>query len=278
LLSFGAVFGIIALVSRNYNVVVTTILIGLASSIFTLPLQLYFFGTSNVLSVLTTVIMTPLVWIQMLMGLWAIPFPNIMIAPIAMIEGIIARLMEFMTAFSWLTMYVAKPPTSVLVVSSIIAIILCFTRFRPVALLIMLLPLLPIYQKNIIIFPDMPPSQKGYIIQSKEGTEIFFQGMYSSFVYRMVPAAAELGIKTFDRGKITVFNGENYYIRIKEPNTSLGIVCVNEQEGCPYHFSTRSNTLRNPLPEYVQAFIINNNRPIDERIMLQSELGEIRLI
>jgi competence protein ComEC len=277
LLSFGAVFGIITLVNRDYDPVTTTVAVGLASTVFTLPLQLYFFGTSNVLSVLTTVIMTPLVWAQMLMGLAAIAIPTVMIAPISVIEQAIAWLMEIMTRVSWYTLYVAKPPTIVLVVSSVIAVGLCFTKYRLASLLIMFMPLLPIYEKNVVIFPDLPPSQKGYIISSPEGTEIFFQGIYTSFVYNMVPQAAKLGIKEFDKGKITIFNGENYYLRIRQPESFTGIVCVNDKEGCPYHFSTRSDSLKPPLPESVRVFVIYKNPPIDERILLQSELGEIRL-
>ncbi|MDR2884392.1 MAG: ComEC/Rec2 family competence protein [Deferribacteraceae bacterium] len=276
-LSFGAVFGIIMLVQRRYSPAVSIVAIGIASTVFTLPLQLYLFGTSNLLSIVTTVILTPFIWLQMLMGMISIALPSIMIEPLATLEGVLNYIMEWMARVSWHTLYIAKPPTALLIVGGVVAIAINFTRFRLISILILLLPLMPVYPNNILIFPELPPSQKGYILSSPKGNEIFFQGMYSSFLYRMLPEAAKLGVKTFDTGNIRIFDGENRYIKIEEAGKFSGVVCVNDDSDCDYHFSTRSNSLKAPLPEGVKSFIIYRSELTDPRILQQSELREIEI-
>ena len=272
LLSFFAVFGILSLMKRRYGPVRSIVIVGIASTVFTLPLQLWFFGTSNVFSIVTTAIMTPVVWVQMVLGLLAVPFGEFIIAPLALVERFAAWLMEKLALGSWYFMYVAKPPTVLLVASFLTAFSLSFTRVRLLALLILLLPLLPVYEGNILIFPKLAPSQKGYILKTGESTEIFYQGMYKGFVRNMLPEAARMGIKNFDYGQIRIFDGENRYIRIKSPGEFSGLVCINEMSGCPYQYMTRSGSLTSPLDENVKLFVIYNNKLADERIIIQKEL------
>ncbi len=272
LLSFFAVFGIIILFQKRYSFVKGIIIVGVASSVFIMPFQLYFFGTANMASVITTVIMTPVVWAQMLFGLAASVLPSVMIAPLAVIEQFAAWLMDAMYKLTWPFMYVSKQSASLLAPAFVIAMMLSFTRFRLASLAMLALPLLPIYPKHEIYFPKLPPSTKGYVLVDGKQSEIFYQGMLSTFVYDMVPAAARFGIKTFDHGSIRIFDGENLYLKIRD-TTTTGLVCVNNLNGgCPYSYSTRSNTLKAPLPEATKAFIIYNNKPVDPRILIQSEL------
>lgn len=273
LLSFCAVFGIVTIFNRRYNPVTSIVSIGIASSVLILPLQLYFFGNANMVSVITTVILTPVVWVQMIAGLLASVIPGIMIAPLALIERFSEWLMSLLAAPSWYFMYVSKPPTSLLVVAFVVAFALALTRYRLFALLIFLVPLLPVYPKNVLYFPELSPSPKGYILSGENGSEIFYQGMHSTFVYKMLPAAAELGIKSFDRGKIRIFDGENLYLKVKEEGLS-GTVCVNEDEGCPYVYMTRSNTIKPPLAEK-STYIVYKNKYRDPKIIIQSEAGAV---
>ena len=250
---------------------------GIASTVFTLPIQLYFFGTSNVASVITTVIFTPIVWLQMCFGLLSVIFGNIMIAPLVYIEQFSEWLMHKTAVVSWYTMFVAKPPSVILLIAFIISFILIYTIFRLLTIATFILPLLPVYPNNVLYFPDLPPSPKGYILKSDNGTEIFYQGMRSSFVYTMVPAAAELGIRTFDRGSIRIFDGENLYLKIREPGLS-GQVCVNEDSGdCEYIYYTRSNTLKPPLRESVKYYIIYKNKHVDPKILIHSDAGRLMI-
>lgn len=274
LMSFFAVFGIVIIFKGRYRWALKIITVGIASTVFTLPLQLYFFGTSNIMSVLTTVILTPVVWLQMVLSVLSFVFPVAMIAPLSLVERFAAWLMEHTYSFSWYFLYVAKPPTVLLVASFFVAFVLCFTRLRPLSVGMLLLPLLPLYPKDTLIFPVLPASQKGYILTSEAGSEIFFQGMRSTFTRVMVPQAARLGIKTFDYGRIRIFDGENLYLKIKSPEAFTGTVCVNE-DGCPYVYCTRSNSLKEPLDPATGYYIIYRNKPIDPRIISQADVGEV---
>jgi competence protein ComEC len=273
LLSFFAVFGIFVLYKRC-GLVKGIILIGIASSVFTLPIQLYFFGTANVLSVLTTVIMTPVVWAQMMMGLLASAFPDLMIAPLIYTERVAAWTMGVLSDISWHVLYVARPPVPLAIASFLVAVALCFTRFRIISLAILFIPLLPIYEKDVLIFPDLSPSHKGYVLSHNGKTEIFYQGMRQGFVRDILPEAARLGVKSFDYGSIRIFDGENLYVRIKEPGKRSGLVCVNEEKGCLYQYMTRSNSLSEPLDPNVKAFVLYNNNYRQENIFIQKELRE----
>ncbi len=268
LMSFFAVFGIVIIIKSHYNAIIKVVMIGLASTVFTLPLQLWIFGTSNIFSVVTTVIFTPVVSLQMLLGTLSFVAPDITIAPMMLVERFAAWFMGHIYHVSWYFLYVAKPPTWILAVSFAVAFGLCFTRFRLAAMLVLLVPLLPVYEKNILNFPSLHPSQKGYILVSDKGSEIFFQGRRATFVRVMVPEAGKLGIKTFDYGKIRIFDGDNLYLKIRQPEKFSGIVCVNSDDGCPYVYITRSSTLSPPLNPAVKKYIIYNNKFVDDRIIL----------
>jgi competence protein ComEC len=274
LLSFWAVFGIAALTKKEFPPLFAAVMVGVAATVFTLPIQLYFFGVSNIMSVITTVLITPVIWMQMILGILSIFFAGIMIPPLIVIERLNAWLIDLMYNISFPFLYISNPPVLFLIVTGVAAFILCFTKFRYLSAALLLLPLLPIYPKNIIIFPDLPSSQKGYILSYGDKSEIFFQGMHSSFVRRMLPAAAKLGIRNFDYGSIRIFDGKNLYIKIKDAGNRTGIVCVNSDDGCPYVYFTRSNSLKPPLRDETKNYIIYKNKAVDERIILLSETGE----
>ena len=271
LLSFSAVFGIIVLLRERRTFLKGIIAVGIASSIFITPLQLYFFGTANIVSVLTTVVMTPVVWAQMVTGLFAAVFPSVMIAPLSVIEQFAAWLMTFLYKVTWSFMYVSKQPSVLLAAVFIAALAVSFTKYRLISVAVLFLPLLPWYPKHELYFPKLPPSAKGYVLVDGNRSEIFYQGMRSAFVYDMLPAAARFGIKKFDYGSVRIFDGENLYLRVRGNNATTGIVCVNDIDGgCPYFYSTRSNVLKPPLPQDVKSFVIYNNKPVDPRIIVQS--------
>jgi competence protein ComEC len=277
LLSFWAVFGIAVLANKKILPAFTAVMVGVGATVFTLPIQLYFFGVSNVLSVLTTIIVTPVIWLQMILGIVSMVFIDWMIPPLILIERFNGWLMEVMYKISLPFLYVANPSVIILVIASVAAFILCFTKFRYLSAAMLVLPLLPIYPSNIIIFPDLPPSQKGYILKTPEGSEIFFQGMRSSFVRTMLPTAAKLGVRKFDYGSIRIFDGKNLYLKIRDTDNRTGVVCVNSDDGCPYVYITRSNTLKSPLRDETINYIIYKNKPVDERIILLSETGELSI-
>jgi competence protein ComEC len=277
LLSFFAVLGIMTMFQKRYTLAKGVLVMGIASTVFTLPIQLYFFGTSNIASVITTVIFTPIVWLQMCFGLLAVFVGDVMIAPLVYIEQFSEWLMAYTAQISWYTLFVSKPPTWILALSFAISGVLIFTRFRLATIVVFFLPLLPLYPNNMLYFPVLPPSPKGYILKTEAGTEIFYQGMRSSFVYTMVPAAAELGIKSFDYGSIRIFDGENLYLKIENEGLS-GKVCVNEDTGtCDYIYHTRSNTIKAPLREDVVNYIIYKNEYEDPKILIQSQTGKLQL-
>jgi competence protein ComEC len=277
LLSFWAVFGIAVLANKKMLPAFAAVMVGVGATVFTLPIQLYFFGVSNILSVITTIIVTPVIWLQMILGIISMVFIDWMIPPLILIERFNAWLMEVMYKISIPFLYVANPSVIILVITSIAAFILCFTKFRYLSAAMLVLPLLPIYPSNIIIFPDLPPSQKGYVLKTPEGSEIFFQGMRSSFVRTMLPVAAKLGIRKFDYGNIRIFDGKNLYLKIKDTDNRTGVVCVNSDDGCPYVYFTRSNTLKPPLRDGTVNYIIYKNKAADDRIILLSETGELSI-
>ncbi|GHU85788.1 hypothetical protein AGMMS49941_06200 [Deferribacterales bacterium] len=277
LLSFSAVLGILIVFNKRYSLVKGIIAMGIASSVFTLPLQLYYFGTANLLSIITTTIFTPIVWLQMALGLLALIMPAITAPALVYTERFANWLINWLTDISWHTLFISKPPLPLLVIATAIALILVCTRFRLASLAIFILPMLPIQPDNVLRFPVLPPSAKGYILKTDNATEIFYQGMRSSFVYDMLPIAAEFGLKTFDYGRIRIFDGENLYLRVRN-NYLSGLVCVNElANGCKYMYSTRSNTLTPPLDKDIKLYVIYNNKHRDDKIYIQKEDGELTI-
>jgi hypothetical protein len=85
-----------------------------------------------------------------------------------------------------------------------------------------------------------------------------------------VPEAARFGIKNFDYGRIRLYDGENLYLNVKNPDKFSGIVCVNS-DGCPYAYYTRSNTLPKTLNDNTTLYVVyNDKRGESEKVVLQA--------
>lgn len=269
LLSFSAVLGII-LFAKNKNASISDIIFaGTAATAFTLPIQLYFFGTANILSIFTTVIMTPFVWLQMLFGLLSLIFTEWMIPPLSYIELIISGIMNYLYKISWYTLYIIKPNLFSVILIALFTLLIIRSRFKYMIFIIFLIPIFLTSKDDVLLAPKLPPSAKGYILKNDNTTEIYYQGMRAPFVRYMLPAAARLGVKTFDYGKIRIFDAENLYLKVKN-NSLSGTVCVNNDSGeCSYVFMTRSNTVKKPKEDKI--YIIYKNELKTSNILTTHE-------
>ena len=125
------------------------------------------------------------------------------------------------------------------------------------------------------IFPDISPRDKAFIIYSKNGNEIFYQGSENGFRYKFMPIVAKYGIKIFDYGCIKVFGGSNNYIKIKNKGRdNFTNLCINEYNNkCSYIYHTRSNSIKESDINDNITHIIWKNKIHDKSIIEIEKYG-----
>jgi len=249
ILSFAAVFGIIYLMQEYKNKYAGLLLVGIAATSITLPVTLFIFGTFNYLSVLNTIIMLPFVYLAVFFGLISFVIPGIMIFPLTYVENLVMWMVNSLYNLTYPAFILYKIDLWVLIFSSLFIFIIIFTRYRWCVVFIYFITILPVSMEEGIYVPAQTKSKYFVSINEKndkESThkrEIFFMGNYNDFKYKFLPFLAKYKLKTFDKGYINIFGGENLYLNIDMVSSDYDNICVNYTPARPLnHFSTMLGT------------------------------------
>lgn len=274
LLSFGAVFGIVFLMDKGYGIIKSALIMGIAATLITAPLSLYVFGTTNHLSILSTVIMSPVVYVHILFAIMATIIPSAATAPLTAVEefsDFLSHIIYESTYFGFINKTI---PSWLLILTVAFVFVTILSKYKWVSVLSLLVIFYPASSAPDMIFPYLKGSSKGFIIFEENRKEVFFQGSYYGFKYNFLPIAAKYGIKTFDYGQIKIFGGENLYLKIKEQGTKFTNICVNTKtHPCEIIYHTRSNSVRKKDLNDANLIITTKSKLKDDKIITLYDSG-----
>lgn len=264
LMSFGAVFGIIYLMKSGCGVIKTAIITGTAATLITAPLSMYVFGTTNHLSILSTIIISPVIYLHILFSIFALIAPNTAAAPLLIVETVSNNMVYFTAKITYFSFIFKTIPFYIMAFTILFTVWTLFLtgRKKLLSLLSLLIIFYPAEKMPKYFFPDISSRDKGFIIFADGKKEIFYQGSDTGFRYTFMPAAAKYGIKVFDYGSITVFGGKNNFIKIKNTGKdNFTNLCFNKHnKQCSYFYHTRSNSVNyDDIHDNITHIIWKNN-------------------
>jgi len=273
LLSFSAVYGLLHLDQLKYPKFMTPVAVGLVATLFIIPAGTATFGTFNISSVLTTIVLIPVLSAQVICFLIYLIIPSLSLAPMVLLEKIHLWLIDiFAGAFGpFFTLYKAHIGWAL---AMALFLFLC-TRLRLMwlALVLLAVPYMPSDVERGGYFPNLGRS-KGFVVKDDK-VHVFYKGHHGDFVYGFLPYLAEIGIKSADVGTINIYGGENIFMPIKEVSEDYGWVCVNSlDERCKAVYHTRSNTYS---CDDDRVHILYKNRCADENTYLLYETGDLKI-
>lgn len=276
LLSFGAVSGIVYLMDNGYGYAKTAVIMGVASTLITAPLSMYAFGTTNHLSIISTMFMSPIIYLHILFAILACIFPSLMIAPLIVIEKLSEKMVTIIYDLTFFGFINKTIPLWLLILCILFVAVTLLSKYKWLSVFALLIIFYPAENPPDIIFPKLHGSNKGFIIFHKDRKEVFFQGNINYFRYQFVPLVSKYGIKTFDYGKIRIFGGENLYFKIKEVGTNFTNICINDvTHNCSILYHTRSNSIRQKDLNDDKLHIIHKSKIIGENILVLNDIGTV---
>lgn len=226
IMSFLAVAGIVYLGFSSKNRLLNAIYIGLAAQTVVIPVTLYTFGMTNICSVLTTVIILPVININVFIGLLSIINPGLFAPLLIYIEKAILYLVNYFYLYTYNAFFLYKINTLIfLCMLCIIIIVFYMPKYRFLIFTIYLFLLVPVDNKRGIY--TMKEYSNLFIISLSNNNELYFKGDYYFYKYKLLPQLAKMKIKTFNSGKILLKNGQNNYIRFNHQD-KLNTVCINK--------------------------------------------------
>ena len=277
-MSFGAVFGIIYMMQAGYGIIKTSLLTGVAATLITAPLALYVFGTTNHLSILSTMIISPVIYLHILFSIFALIAPDLASAPLLIIETISNNMVFFLAKVTYFAFIFKTIPLWLLILTVIFVIItlLIPNKLKFLSALSLLIIFYPAKIPHEYNFLYLTPRDKGFIIYKNGSREIFYQGSKASFRYRFMPLVAEYGYKTFHEGEIRVFGGKNNFIKIKNiTRDNYTNLCINKKnKECAYFYHTRSNSIKEKDIDNATTHIIWKNKVKDKSIIELESYGK----
>lgn len=278
LMSFGAVFGIIYMIQAGFGIIKTSLLTGVAATLITAPLALYVFGTTNHLSILSTMIISPVIYLHILFSIFALIAPDLASAPLLIIETISNNMVFFLAKVTYFAFIFKTIPLWLLILTVIFVIItlLIPNKLKFLSALSLLIIFYPAKIPHEYNFLYLTPRDKGFIIYKNGSREIFYQGSKASFRYRFMPLVAEYGYKTFHKGEIRVFGGKNNFIKIKNiTRDNYTNLCINKtNKECAYFYHTRSNSIKEKDIDNKTLHIIWKNKLKDKSIIELESYGK----
>lgn len=270
LMSFGAVFGIIYMLNSGFGYIKTALITGIAATLITAPLSMYVFGMTNHLSIISTIIMAPVIYLHIMFAMFALICGNTGIAPLIIIETISNNTVLMLKDMTYFGFVFKKIPLWITVISVVYITAALFLKGRKkyFSLIALLIIFYPAKDTPDMEFPLLNGRDKGFLVFEGERKEIFYQGSLNGFKYKFMPITAKYGYKYYDYGSIKIFGGKNNYIKIKEIGTDFHNLCLNERnKDCDYFYHTRSNSVKKGDIESGITHILWKNNIKDESII-----------
>ncbi len=267
---------------NNYgikNYFTTMIMVGVAATILTTPISLYYFGTTNFASIISTVIMLPFIYIQIILGILTVIAPTLFIDALVFVEHISLIVLDTIYNLTYITFTLKNIPLPALIVTMLFAVIALTSRYKYIAVFALLIFFYPAQKKPAYIFPDFIGSTKGFVAFNDNRSEIYFSGSVSQFKYTLLPILAQYGVKKFDYGMIRVFSSTNEYIKIENEGTDFKNICLNnfDNNTCEINYITKSNTININNINNDTQYIIYRNKFKADNILESSQKGIITI-
>ncbi len=267
---------------NNYgikNYFTTMIMVGVAATILTTPISLYYFGTTNFASIISTVIMLPFIYIQIILGILTVIAPTLFIDALVFVEHISLIVLDTIYNLTYITFTLKNIPLPALIVTMLFAVIALTSRYKYIAVFALLIFFYPAQKKPVYIFPDFIGSTKGFVAFNDNRSEIYFSGSVSQFKYTLLPILAQYGVKKFDYGMIRVFSSTNEYIKIENEGTDFKNICLNnfDNNTCEINYITKSNTININNINNDTQYIIYRNKFKADNILESSQKGIITI-
>lgn len=275
---------------NNYGIksyFTTLLMVGVAATILTTPISLYYFGTTNFASIISTAVMLPFIYLQIILGILTIIVPSLFIDALVFVEKISLIVLDTIYNLSYFTFTLKNIPLSALIVTMLFAVITLTSKYKYLAIFSLLIFFYPAQNKPAYIFPHFIGSTKGFISFNDNRSEIYYSGSVSQFRYKLLPILAQYGAKEFDYGLIRVFSSTNEYIKIKNEGTNFKNICLNklDDKTCKLNYITKSNTININNNDPDAQYIIYRNKfksdnifeSVDKGIITISQDGEIKI-
>lgn len=298
ILSFSAVYGLVYLSYVRASGLVMSLYVGLVSSACIMPPAAAVFGMFNASSVVSTLILIPVVTLQIIAFLLYVIFPAYSVHPIMMLDSLHLAIVNFFYDHSDLFFRMFKPDMYV-IAFMVVFILYCMSKKRIQAVCVLLLvPYLPMKQESMVTvrheqrgisvavtetlpaehgayFPVMIRS-KGFAVVDRDGVHVFFKGSYSDFKYKFLPYLQNKNIYRADTGTISLYDGENRLFKIDKVSEDYGGICINSTgKECRAVFHTKSNTYH--CDDTKRIHILYNNRIMCDNLYLIKKEGELSL-
>jgi len=241
ILSFSAILGIAFIIEEEKNFLFNIFITSIAATIFTLPFVLYFFKMYNFLSVINTIVIFPVVYLHIVCGVFTLLFENFFIKPLIVNENFLNQVLDFLIKYETHFFTTNKIPFIIFIGMLSIVLVSLIKKEKLLLTIIPVLALIPYYtpEKNIY-FPNFTKSKAVIDLASNE---IYYQGFYSDYRYKLIPYLLDKNISLkFDRGYFNIYDGENIFIKLNEESKLLTNICINTtNNNCLFEYFTNKN-------------------------------------
>lgn len=277
-LSFSAVLGIAFIANKDKNFLYNTVVTSIAATLFTLPFVLYFFKMYNMLAVFNTIIIFPLIYLHIICGVFSIFFENIMIAPMILNENIIDITLDKLISlerYFFITNNISLPIFVIMLLVLLFSIV--FDKKYLVFATVIFVFFKQDLPKDKIIFPNFVRSKAAIDLASDE---IFFQGFYSDYRYKLIPYLIKNNIKLkFKKGKINIYDSNNIFIDLKENTDNLTNICINNKKSdCKFVYFTNKNNFKYEDYRHDKIYIVYNTELAGENIFTLKNKEELTFL
>lgn len=283
LLSFFAVFGIIYMVTNlKKNILFSSLLVGIAATLLTAPISMYVFSMTNHLSIISTVIYSPIIYMHIFISLLALLFTSAILPLLTIYEAFANQLILYISKYSYWAFILKSIPLYALIIFSLPAFFLFFkNRLKYIALLSLLVIFFPASEKPDAAFMAFSNGRsKGFVSFYEEGREIYYFGTSFDFKFNFLKAIARYGYKEYDYGMIDFTDiGENHnnFIHLKSYGGNFSDILLikkkknegirNDRFKYIYYLSSNSISLNDLNNKNILFYIIWNSSLKDERII-----------
>ncbi len=260
LLSFAAVYGITSLRFKGLSWFEGTIKAGIAATAFTMPLSMYVFGTFNPASIFSTIIMVPVVYLQLITGFLYMIFPSLTLEPLVMLEKLNIYASDLMASLTGVFFVLKAMSLHIFILLMLFLAVISRTKYVLVSAAVFLAVFIPSKAEDGLHFPELG-RYRAFIYKEGDRIEAFYSGMRSNYLYSFIPFAAKFGVRNFDYAKIEIYDSENIIFTSAKTSGDFSGICVNNPECLkPLIYMTRSNTITKSNINTEKTYFLYKNR------------------
>jgi competence protein ComEC len=275
MLSFTAVYGITSLSFKKTGWLWGSVKVGIAASAFTLPLSLFLFSTVNPAGIISTIVMLPVIYLQLVTGFIYILIPSLTIEPLAALEQLNLHLSAYLANITEPLFFLKSISPLTFGLLTLFLAVISRTKYTLASALVFLAVFIPVRVQDGLYFPQAG-SYRAFIMKEGSRHEAYFSGTHSNFIYDFLPFASRFGVKNFDAGLFQTYGGVNLIFG-DNGTDDFSALCVNDDQ-CekPLIYMTRSNTIKKKNHRADKTYFIYKNELKADNIILLGKLAPLR--